>query len=60
MCHSNLDMRQRTINEAGLGPHDLPIVYLSELIGLAAGLAPERLGLNRHFVDAMRVAERSA
>ena len=60
MCHSNLDMRQRTINEAGLGPHDLPIVYLSELIGLAAGLAPERLGLDRHFVDAMRVAERSA
>ncbi len=60
MCHSNLDMRQRTMNEAGLGPHDLPIVYLSELIGLAAGLAPERLGLDRHFVDAMRVAERSA
>ena len=60
MCHSNLDMRQRTINEAGLGPHDLPIVYLSEILGLAAGIEPERLGLNRHFVDAMRVVERSA
>jgi len=60
MCHSNLDMRQRTMNEAGLGPHDIPILYLSELIGLAAGVAPERLGLDRHFVDAMRVAERSA
>ncbi|HUU09727.1 MAG TPA: CoB--CoM heterodisulfide reductase iron-sulfur subunit B family protein [Phycisphaerae bacterium] len=60
MCHSNLDMRQQTINAAGLGPHDLPIVYLSEIMGLAAGLEPERLGLNRHFVDAMRVAERSA
>jgi len=60
MCHSNLDMRQRTINEAGLGPHDLPIVYLSEILGLASGLEPERLGLDRHFVDAMRVVERSA
>ncbi len=60
MCHSNLDMRQRTINEAGLGPHNLPILYLSEVLGLAAGLQPERLGLDRHFVDAMRVAERSA
>jgi len=60
MCHSNLDMRQRTINEAGLGPHDLPIVYLSEILGLAAGIEPERLGLDRHFVDAMRVVERSA
>jgi len=58
MCHSNLDMRQRTINAAGRGPHDLPIVYLSELLGLAAGIEPERLGLDRHFVDAMRVAER--
>ena len=60
MCHSNLDMRQRTINEAGLGPHDLPIVYLSEILGLAAGIEPERLGLNRHFVDATRILERSA
>ena len=60
MCHSNLDMRQRTINEAGLGPHNLPILYLSEVLGLAAGVEPERLGLDRHFVDAMRVAERSA
>lgn len=60
MCHSNLDMRQQMINAAGLGPHDLPIVYLSEIMGLAAGLEPERLGLDRHFVDAMRVAERSA
>jgi len=58
MCHSNLDMRQRTINTAGRGPHDLPIVYLSEILGLAAGVEPERLGLDRHFVDAMRVAER--
>jgi len=60
MCHSNLDMRQRTINAAGRGPHDLPILYLSEVLGLAAGIEPERLGLDRHFVDAMRVAERVA
>ena len=58
MCHSNLDMRQRTINAAGLGPHDIPILYLSEVLGLAAGIEPEQLGLDRHFVDAMRVTER--
>ena len=60
MCHSNLDMRQLKINAEGLGPFDMPILYLSELVGLAAGLEPKRLGLNRHFIDAMRVAERSA
>jgi len=30
------------------------------VLGLAAGIEPERLGLDRHFVDAMRVAERVA
>jgi heterodisulfide reductase subunit B len=59
MCHSNLDMRQRTIKAAGLGDHNLPVVYLSELLGLAAGLEPKALGLDRHFVNAMSVAERS-
>jgi len=51
-------MRQRTINAAGRGPHDLPVLYLSEVLGLAAGVEPHRLGLDRHFVDAMRVTER--
>ncbi len=60
MCHSNLDMRQRTINAAGRGPHDLPILYLSEVVGLAAGIDPKRLGLDRHFVDALRVTARLA
>jgi heterodisulfide reductase subunit B len=59
MCHSNLDMRQRAIKSAGLGDHNLPVVYLSEVVALAAGLAPKAVGLDRHFVDAMCVAGRS-
>jgi heterodisulfide reductase subunit B len=59
MCHSNLDMRQRTMNASGLGPHNMPVLYLTELLGLAAGMAPKSLGLNRHFVDAMCVVPRS-
>jgi heterodisulfide reductase subunit B len=58
MCHSNLDMRQLTINSRGQGPYDLPVLYLSELVGLAAGLDPKALGLDRHFVDAMRIVAR--
>ena len=60
MCHSNLDMRQKAINAAGLGPHDMPVLYLSELLGLAAGVDPKALGLERHFVDALRVTRRPA
>ncbi len=51
MCHSNLDMRQRDINKAGHGPYNLPIIYLSQLLGLAAGLNPKELGLDRHFIN---------
>ncbi|MDD4888990.1 MAG: CoB--CoM heterodisulfide reductase iron-sulfur subunit B family protein [Phycisphaerae bacterium] len=62
MCHSNLDMRQGAIHAAGLGgsPDALPILYLSELLGLAAGVPPEQLGLNRHFTDAMRLTRGAA
>ncbi len=58
MCHSNLDMRQRTIRAARGGQPDMPVLYLSELLCLAAGLEPKEIGLNRHFVDAMCVARR--
>ena len=59
MCHSNLDMRQKAINAAGQGLKNMPVLYLSELMGLAAGIDPKSLGLNRHFVDAMTVVPRS-
>jgi heterodisulfide reductase subunit B len=52
-------MRQRNIRAAGLGPYDMPVLYLTELLGLAAGLDPKEIGLNRHFTDAMRVAKRA-
>ena len=60
MCHSNLDMRQLTINSRRGAGHRMPIVYLSELVGLAAGIDPKVLGLDRHFIDAMRIAERKS
>ena len=60
MCHSNLDMRQLTINARDRGPYNMPVLYLSELVGLAAGLDPKALGLDRHFIDAMGIAGRVA
>ena len=53
MCHANLDMRQ---TEMGIGkPDQLPVVYLTQLIGWAMGLDESALGLNAHFVPVMRV-----
>ena len=36
----------------------MPILYLSELLGLAAGIDPKAIGLDRHFTDAMCVGRK--
>jgi heterodisulfide reductase subunit B len=60
MCHNNLDMRQSAILAAGRTTRPMPILYASELLGLAAGINPKTIGLDRHFVDALCVVKRSA
>ena len=50
MCHSNLDMRRPQINSYLSKPLLIPVVYLTQAIGLAVGLKPDVLGLSRHFV----------
>jgi heterodisulfide reductase subunit B len=53
MCHSNLDMRRPEIN-AGLGAdYQIPVLFITQALGLALGLAPAALGLQRHMVPAL-------
>jgi heterodisulfide reductase subunit B len=48
MCHANLDMRQ---GEMGIPAEaQLPVIYLTQLIGWAMGLDATTLGLDKHFV----------
>lgn len=50
MCHVNLDMKQTEIRKRYGSPGPMPIYYLSDVVGLALGIAPEALGVDRHFV----------
>ena len=52
MCHSNLDMRRAACLKAGLNAQykDIPVIYITQAIGLALGIGRKELGLNRHFV----------
>jgi heterodisulfide reductase subunit B2 len=50
MCHSNLDMRRANINKYWKTEFDLPVMFVTQAIGLAVGLSPEEVGLQRHFV----------
>lgn len=50
MCHSNLDMRRPQIDEYIGKEISTPVIYVTQAIGLAVGITPEKLGLQRHFV----------
>jgi heterodisulfide reductase subunit B len=50
MCQSNLDMRRVAINKTLENPSDIPVIYITQAIGLALGIGAKELGLKRHFV----------
>jgi len=50
MCHSNLDLRRPEINQYLGQEHGIPVLFITQVIGLALGLSPEALGLQRHLV----------
>lgn len=57
MCLNNLDMRQGQVEKAYQKKYGLPVYYFTELMGLAFGIEPTKLGLNKHFVDAMPLVQ---
>jgi heterodisulfide reductase subunit B len=50
MCQSNLDMRRGAINKTLQVPSNIPVIYITQAIGLALGIGAKELGLKRHFV----------
>lgn len=51
LCHLNLESRQPEIARAIGDPLGLPVLHLPQLVGLALGLNPKVLGLDRHIVS---------
>ena len=51
MCHSNLDMRRSDINKYWKTEYQIPVIFITQAIGLAIGLSAEKIGLKRHFVE---------
>lgn len=58
LCHSNLDMRQEDIWKKERRIHRLPVLYVTQLMGLAFGLLPKELGLSNHFIDPIPVLKK--
>jgi heterodisulfide reductase subunit B len=51
LCHVNLDARQKQIEEEFKEEFHLPVIYFTQLMGLAFGLKSKELGLDKHFID---------
>jgi len=51
MCHTNLDLRRDAIQKARQAEYSIPVLYMSQAIGLALGLGERELGLHRHHVS---------
>jgi len=51
LCQLNLDAHQEKFCEKHGIQERLPVYFITELIGLAMGLGPEELQIDRHFVD---------
>ncbi len=51
LCHLNLDGQQDRAASSTGKELDIPIMHLPQLVGLALGISPEELGLQRNMVD---------
>ena len=51
LCHANLDMRQAAAARKLHKKYSIPILYISQLIGLAQGKDRRLLGLDKHVVS---------
>lgn len=58
LCHLNLDSRQPEIEKMLGIKLNLPVLHLPQLISLALGIKPEKLGLDRHIVSTKSVLEK--
>ena len=50
MCQSNLDLRQKDMEKATGRRFNMPILYITQLIGLCLGISPKELGVDRLMV----------
>jgi succinate dehydrogenase / fumarate reductase cytochrome b subunit len=57
LCHLNLDLQQPLAQRLAGRELNMPVLHLPQLLGLALGLDPKDLGLNRHVVKPTSVID---
>jgi succinate dehydrogenase / fumarate reductase, cytochrome b subunit len=57
LCHLNLDLQQPLAEQVVGRPLNMPVLHLPQLVGLALGLEPKELGMNKHVVKPASVID---
>ena len=57
LCQTNLDAYQSRVNSKFKTNYNLPVLFITQLIGLALGIAPAPLGLNTNIVSPSEVLD---
>jgi succinate dehydrogenase / fumarate reductase, cytochrome b subunit len=55
LCHLNLDLQQPAAQKFAERDLGLPVLHLPQMIGLALGVEPRELGMNKHVVSTREV-----
>lgn len=55
LCQANLDLRQSLAESRYGEKYDLPVFYITQLVGLSLGLTPAQLSLSGHLVSPFEV-----
>jgi len=58
LCHQNLDLRQDQINKTFGTSLEMPILYFSQVLGLALGMSADDLGIDSHVVSARKLLQK--
>ena len=52
MCQINLECYQSQVNQEFGTNFSMPIVYFTQLVGLALGIRPKKLGIGKELISA--------
>jgi len=58
LCHFMLDAKQKALEQKRGEKIGIPVLYVTQLVGIALGLGPEELGLNMNSVSPMPMVEK--
>jgi heterodisulfide reductase subunit B2 len=59
MCQVNLDARQQAIEEARGVRYNMPVLYFTQLMGMACGFSSRQMGLGRMLVSPLPLLRRA-